>query len=70
MHAVYFDIRLKLCARVLFLQQQCTRRTVIERAAIFLKNEYKSLLTTGTKTADPNKIKEESCQSDEFAEFM
>ena len=23
----------------------------------FKKNEYKSLLTTGTKTADPNKIK-------------
>ena len=36
----------------------------------FKKNEYKSLLTTGTKTADPNKIKEESCWSDEFAEFM
>ena len=36
----------------------------------FKKNEYKSLLTTGTKTADPNKFKEESCQCDEFAEFM
>ena len=59
-----------MCQSRLFLQQQCTRRTVIERAVNFKKNEYKSLLTTGTKTADPNKFKEESCQCDEFAEFM
>ena len=58
-----------MCKSRLFLQQ-CSRKTVIEKAGNFKKTDHKSLLTTGTKTVDPNKFKEESCQSDGFAEFM
>ena len=32
------------------------------------KADYSSLLTTGTKKADPDKFKKQNCQSDEFAE--
>ena len=32
------------------------------------KADYSSLLTTGTKRADPNKFKKQNCQSVEFSE--
>ena len=70
MHAIYSEIRLRQCARVDYFYNNNVQEEPSLSEQEIKKNEYKLLLTTGTKTADPNEIKEESCWSDEFAEFM
>ena len=62
LHGTYSDIRLELCATVDYFYNNVQEEPSLREQEI-KKNRIQ---TTGTKTADPNKFKGESCQRDEF----